>query len=307
MKLLSITGMATVAVLAVALLFPASLPARTQTGSTYNITVIRSGSGVIYRDTVAGFRDSLPLPDVAYTGIDLEADGRQALDEDIVRATDLFVAVGTRAALYLEEHATGKEVLNLLIPEESFASIWDEKDPAWAVVIDQPPDRQVAMVRDILGTGITLGILTGPDKKSTVAAFTQQAQRNGIDVYHETISSVDEASRAIERLLARCDAIYMLPDRVAITPYTAKWLIYLAYQKRIPVFGYSRQLVRAGAVAGIFSDPVDIGSTGAAVAQAILSGHLPQRIRYSNTSIIESNDTVARSLGISITETRREQ
>ncbi|MGE0372659.1 MAG: hypothetical protein AB7Q01_12290, partial [Gammaproteobacteria bacterium] len=100
------------------------------------------------------------------------------------------------------------------------------------------------------------------------------------------------------------DVILAVPDAEALTPNIAKWLLYMAYQKEIPVIGFSKAFVDAGALGAIFTTPEQIGRQAAEIVlRAVLQARdkrdvvwklpPPQYPVYFN---VEINDSVARSL-----------
>ncbi len=93
-----------------------------------------------------------------------------------------------------------------------------------------------------------------------------------------------------------------LYDPVAFKPVTAKWLLYMAYQRGLPVIGFSRAYLKAGAVASVFSTPEQIGrQAGEWLLQWLESGGKdlgdPQYPKYYS---VDFNQPVAESLEIGI-------
>ncbi len=128
------------------------------------------------------------------------------------------------------------------------------------------------------------------------------AERQGLTLNMESVDTRDNAAEAIKRLLRSSDLLLALHDPVALKPVTAKWLLYMAYQRGLPVIGFSRAYLKAGAVASVFSTPEQIGrQAGERLLRWLESGGTdlgdPQYPKYYS---VDFNRPVAESLEIEI-------
>jgi ABC-type uncharacterized transport system substrate-binding protein len=106
----------------------------------------------------------------------------------------------------------------------------------------------------------------------------------------------------IEDLIKDNKALLAVYDSVALNPNISKWLLYLAYQHRVPVIGFSRAYVDAGALAAVYSTPEQIGRQAAEIVYDYIegnSGSLPLQI-YPKYFSLGLNRSVARSIGLSL-------
>jgi ABC-type uncharacterized transport system substrate-binding protein len=103
-------------------------------------------------------------------------------------------------------------------------------------------------------------------------------------------------------LIATADLFIAINDPLALSRENAKWLLYVAYQKQVPVIGFSKTYVKAGAAAAVYSEPEQIARQSAELARdwGSSSGRClpsPSHAKYFNVTI---NHAVSQSLGSSL-------
>ena len=82
----------------------------------------------------------------------------------------------------------------------------------------------------------------------------------------------------------------------------AKWILYLSFQHKVPVIGFSKAYTNAGALASVYSSPEGVGKhAGELISSWLKRGDEgiwePQYPRYYTLS---TNPAVARSLDITL-------
>jgi ABC-type uncharacterized transport system substrate-binding protein len=93
-----------------------------------------------------------------------------------------------------------------------------------------------------------------------------------------------------------------VPDPAVLTPNSAKWLLFTAYQRGVPVLGFSKAYVNAGALGAVYSSPDQIGRQAAEIAARL------ERDAFSNLGpsvyptyfSVALNRSVARSLRLDV-------
>ena len=107
---------------------------------------------------------------------------------------------------------------------------------------------------------------------------------------------------ALEKLLGEVQVLLTLPDSTVVNSKTAKTLILNAYLRRIPIVGYSRAFVKAGALLAVHSTPQELGrQAGEVLARALgpQATRLPLTAHPSYYSV-SVNYQVARALDIDL-------
>lgn len=271
------------------------------------VLVVLSSAGKMYRTVLRGITEVLQT-----RGLESRLDTHirepgaaheAALRRKLSRHPSLIVTIGTRATRSVLEAETDGPILSVLVPERTFLKLAaenDRLDTASAVYLDQPPDRQMALARILLPGARSAGLLLGPGPARRTTQLHAAAERQGLRLNVESPDGQGGAAEAIKKLLRSSDLLLASHDPVAFKPMVAKWMLYMAYQRRLPVIGFSRAYLKAGAVASVFSTPAQIGrQAGERLLQWLESGGSdlgdPQYPRYYS---VDFNQPVAESLEI---------
>jgi ABC-type uncharacterized transport system substrate-binding protein len=260
------------------------------------VEVVLSGSAEIYKGLAESLRASVSAsaPPIA-----LHVRQEPATLED----AELRVGVGMNACRSLAT-AARSPVLCSLVPRAGFRGL--PRTPAGrqvsAIYLDQPVSRQLALARALSPEAERVGLLVGPDLRREAAEIRRSARALGFRADLEDVGNEREATLGIQRLVSSNDLILAAYDSQVLTPTTAKWLLHLGYQRRLPVLGFSRTYLDAGALAAVYSTPQQIGRH---TAEAILDflGNGKGRLgtsafpRYFEVAV---NRGVARALGLDL-------
>jgi len=286
---------------------------------TPRITLLLSGSMDIHLQTLRGFKARLDEYGniTAVLGIknlddDSHADSVNLGESD----PELIIAIGSRATRKLIEADLDTPALSIVTPKVTFNTLLSASETASkrqhsgklaGIVLDQPPSRRMRLARSLLPGPLSVGVLWGPTSKQESAEYHAAAEMAGLELNTAVVDDEMNPIPMIERLIRDNNALLAVYDSIALNPGTAKWLLYLAYQNRIPVIGFSRAYVDAGALAAVYSTPEQIGRQAAEVVHDYIkgnSGRLPAQI-YPKYFSLGLNKSVARSIGLSLPDEDR--
>ena len=226
-------------------------------------------------------------------------------------ADTLNIAIGSRAMIFALKEMPKIPLLVTLVPSNAYEALLQshgratKPDKISAVFPDQPLARQVAFVRLLMPDKRRMGILVGQHSYQYVQPLRRLAPAYGLTLQIGDARE-DRISDAIKRMIAGSDFVLALHDSSLLTPNHAKWLLYMAYQRRIPVIGYSRTYVKAGALAALFSSEEQIAHQVASILSRSglqdagqQAGHIRlPKPEYPNDFSIEVNHSVAYSFAI---------
>ena len=217
---------------------------------------------------------------------------------DSIQDADLFIAVGMKAASALS--ASAQPLLHVLVPRAAFEKLHPESSPLIsAIYLDQPLERQLALVAAALPAAKDIGVLYAAPpaelenlrKLSAAKKFALQEQL--VDHDHPLASALSD-------LLETSEVLFVLPDAVVYSSDTIRNILLETYRKQVPMIGISPSYVRAGALCAVYSTPQQIAHQAAEVIeQFAASGKLPPG-QYPNEFEVSVNTQVARSLGLVI-------
>lgn len=285
-----------------ALLLLALLWVQPAGAESLRVTLIPSHDKPLYQDVIDGIDASIDnLPQLHLETVSL-AQFRQrsaAIDAN----SDLLVPIGIHATDSVIRLPGRTPILATLVPRASYAaSRQASTDPGReinAILLDQPVRRQLLLTRLLLGNSQRIGVPLGPGSRAIDSDLQQAAKALRLPLITTDISSPDKLMRELSHLLDRSDVLLALPDSLIFNRRTLRNILLSTYRRRIPVIGFSRAYVRAGALAAAYSTPRQIGrQTGEALLA--LARHSDHRLpgeappRYFSVDI---NKQVARSFG----------
>ena len=221
------------------------------------------------------------------------------------RRLRLIVTVGTTAARKIYDSGTTLPVLNTLIPRTTYHLLYNNGRPGSiakhsAIYIDQPISRQIRLIRTALPKYKRVGVILGPNSRKYRNDVRLASKANGASLY---LAEVDDEKRLVStlnRLLDSIDILLALPDKHVFNRRTARNILLLTYRQRIPMVGFSKAYVDAGALLAVYSTPQQFGRQVAEVIQRTAQKKqwqlpTPQFPRYFSVAV---NRQVAASLGI---------
>lgn len=221
-----------------------------------------------------------------------------------LRSADVWVSVGTEATRLAMQQARSQAVLAALIPRNSFERLLAKhgtvrpKGGLAAVVLDQPLARQLLFIQHLLPTRKRIGLLAGPEARASLMSNKQLPLAKGLVLETEEVDDDAAVVPAANRLLARSDVLLALPDSLIYSRNNIRPLLLASYRFQRPMIGYSAAFVSAGALAAIYSTPVQIAGQ---VADALITGRKPMPlIQFPVKYSLSYNRQVAESLGINL-------
>lgn len=169
-----------------------------------------------------------------------------------------------------------------------------------AVFLDQPPGRQLNLVRLISPECTRIGVIASTAFDESVRLLEAAARERRLVILRETAASPSGLHQTLLRLLPETDAILALPDPLVFNRSTIHNILLTTYRAQKPLFGFSSSYADAGAIAAVYSTPEQIARQVSDVAIRFLAGSALPPPQYPRTFSISVNATVANSLGIAV-------
>ena len=218
---------------------------------------------------------------------------------------NLTITVGSKAAKAVSAIKTNSPVLCVMLPKRSFQSIMEGVDSQnqsrfSAMFLDQPLLRKFNLIRVALPEYKNVGVILGPATQAKHSEIKRIAAMGNIKLYSKNIQTSDALVNALNEVLDSNDILLTIADPVVVNRNTLHSLFMTSYMKRIPVVGYSRAYVQAGALLAVYSTPVQLGKqAGEILRQIVKSGkQLSSDVYYPKYFSVSVNKRVAKSLGI---------
>lgn len=273
------------------------------------VTLLPSREGGAYQRVIEAIQQQVRQSadkTVSLSTVSLEEYARHSTD--IEQESDLLVSIGMRATDSVARRHGSTPLLATLVPYSGLAASLNKIDAnsasaeprsISAILLDQPVSRPLSLTRLLLGKHKPIGIPLGPDSRRQQLEIERVAARLGLSIEIETIDSPANLMHHLSRLLERSDVLLALPDPAIFNRQSVRHILLSSYRKRVPVIGFSRSYVTAGALAAAYSTPRQIGRQAGEIIVSLHNdvARLPAAFiepRYFSVSI---NGQVARSFG----------
>ena len=280
------------------------LPIRSSARSslyTPQILIIKSGNAAVYNEIADSLQQHLGAhcskSDSNCTRAELHSFVSNAA-KPVYRRYDLVITLGLKARQYAAQQLPDSAIINAMIPREARFKQNTHKKPT--VILDQPLDRSLRLVKLTLPQAQQIGILISRSNQAIVQSAKETAASLGMEIVTGIVDNEAEIGKKLTLLLDQVDVLLTLPDIRVHNRNTVPNILLSAYRKRVPVIGFSAAYVQAGAFAAVYSEPDDIAQHLMELAgDYFKKGKLKPAVIHPKYFSIAINGEVARSLGIS--------
>jgi ABC-type uncharacterized transport system substrate-binding protein len=211
---------------------------------------------------------------------------------------NLYVALGQAAVEAIKK--LDKEIIsiNAYLTLEQYRRL--KLDDQVTILLDQSLDRYLAFCKLLLQSK-SVGLIS--EKKIDLNRRQNRLLENqNFELKQYQIDAENKLLPVLRSLLQQNDVLLMLPRQSIYNRDTLKGVLLTSYRNRIPAISYSPAHVKSGALASIYSSPVDIGRHLAILVNKNLK-NLSQNgpaFEFARFYSIATNPRVARALGINL-------
>ncbi|WP_299182975.1 ABC transporter substrate binding protein [uncultured Neptuniibacter sp.] len=218
-----------------------------------------------------------------------------------------IVAIGSKSGdILFDRIPAEKNLIICFLPRQTYQALLEKyKDhprkldrKVSAIFFDQPYTRQLALTRLVAPKAKKVATALGPHSQKDLKILTEAASKQSIDLTYETLQDDDNPIHKLQPLIRDADLFLSLPDKSVFNRTTAKWILYISFRQRIPLIGFSKKYVEAGAIAAVHSTPEQIGQhTAEFIIDYASNKQLPEP-EYPKYFTVSTNNTAANSLRI---------
>ncbi len=193
---------------------------------------------------------------------------------DAARRAALLIGLGEKAADTLARNAPATPQLHLLISRHAHQT-HSRLPGVSALYMQQPLRRQLRFLRFLFPEYHRLGVLLGPASRHRRRALARAADELGLSLHSIQVDEQRAIGPSLRRLAGRSDILLALPDPLIYNRATLATVLLTSYHEQLPVFGFSAGMVRAGAVAALYSSADELGTEAADMAWRMLHSDIP--------------------------------
>ncbi len=164
------------------------------------------------------------------------------------------------------------------------------------------PAEQVKLIRLIQPSARNIGLPFSDRSRRTAEAVQAEANRSGLRL---TLIRTDRDAfpQAMEELVSRgCDGVLMIPDAQVYNLASVKRVLLWGIRQKKPVYAFSENLVKAGALTAVYSTPADIARQVAALVDRVRTepDFLKSGLQYPDRARRAVNVRTAEVIGLSV-------
>jgi ABC-type uncharacterized transport system substrate-binding protein len=252
------------------------------------ITVLLSEQGGVYQTFSELLHVKLPVSEFALNTV--------SVDDKLV-AADVYIAVGMKAAAALSTR--NAPVLSVLVPKAGYEQLRHARAHHSAIFLDQPMERQVALLLDALPSIRRVGVLYSTPHPELPQLKRLLVERK-VKLHEGAVDDAKDLNDTLETVLNESDALFVLPDPGVYNSRTIRNILLATYRKQIPLIGISQAYVRAGALFALYSTPDQIALQAASILRQYSVSHKLPSSQYPLRFEVSVNRQVARSLDIPV-------
>jgi ABC-type uncharacterized transport system substrate-binding protein len=218
----------------------------------------------------------------------------------ILGKADVIITVGNRLSRQVLKKFGDNAIFSI---NTNPIALPDKQYSQSQLTIKQPVCRQMKLIRNLSENFKTVSVMTGNHKQ------TGELQRCAAAHDLKLLLIHPQPRESLPSLIAKAlqgDIILATPDKEIYNRSTVKSILLSSYRKRIPVIGFSRSFVTAGALAAVHSTPEQIASQIGELVQAyIQTRSFDQKQYYPDNFSVTINQQVSHSLNIKTPDSDR--
>ncbi|MDO6514466.1 MULTISPECIES: ABC transporter substrate-binding protein [unclassified Neptuniibacter] len=175
-----------------------------------------------------------------------------------------------------------------------------KKGTVTAVYLDQPYSRQLALAKLITPDAKSIATALGPHSANDLDLLKAATNLHQLELKYETLQETDNPIHKLQPLIKSADIFLSLPDKSVFNRTTAKWILYISFKQHVPLIGFSKKYVEAGALAAVYSSPADLGKQTAELVNNNANKSILPKPAYPHYFHVSTNPTAAKSLHLTI-------
>jgi len=262
---------------------------------------ILTGSQTGYKTTVSAIQANLTEAQVQVVELPkvLEKNDPQSQVSSLQKAK-LIITVGTQATSLARQYLKDKPLLFCMIP-----NVLDQACASVAgLTTDISPADQIRWVQSVDPALKTLGILYSPRTAKTFASL-QTAAKDRLTVVGVQANKEEFMSAVKDLSDQGAEGVLMLPDVSIYNAANVRGLLVWAIRQKKPVFTFSDNLVKGGALAGQYTEPEDLGLQVVEMVREFLKGQSLEKLGLTYPKQIKTavNERTAELINLNLDET----
>jgi putative tryptophan/tyrosine transport system substrate-binding protein len=267
--------------------------------------VIKSQDLSAYNEVVKGFQDECIRNSITIKAV-YDLKGKMKIGQKTVykirnEKPDIILTIGVLATTIAKEKVKDIPIVFCMVINHERFQLSGLNITGIATEISI--EEQLEGFQTILYPLKNIGVIYDPSKTGNIVESAEtKVKEIGMNLVKYEIDSSEKVSEAMENLIGRIDALWLLPDSTVVTRKSFDLIKSTTLERKIPLLCTSDVFVKAGALAAVFSDYKFVGRQAAQLAGEILSQTDPGSLGIVNPDSFKLavNVDTAEKLGIEL-------
>ncbi|HHT9110291.1 MAG TPA: ABC transporter substrate-binding protein [Candidatus Brocadiaceae bacterium] len=242
-----------------------------------NVIVIRSQDIAAYNEAIEGFTGGCKSNNISIGAVyDLKGDeeeGKKVIQDIKINyhKPKLILAVGILAATIAKKQFTDIPIIYCMVVNHERFDLGGNN--VTGISSEAPIEEQFAIFKKFFGRNKNIGVIFDPTSGSEkiVAEAEQIAQLYDFNLIKAEVTLTNEITPALGKIIDEIDALWIIPDYVVVTRDSLNTILKMTSKKRLPTFGSSSAMVKAGALFSISPDYAYTGLQASQIARILLN------------------------------------
>ncbi len=240
--------------------------------------VIKSQNLSAYNKVAKGFQDECLHNKITIKSV-YGLNGKMKIGQKIVRKVrkekpDIILTIGVLATTVVKNKIKDIPIVFcMVINHERFhLSAPNITGISTEIAIED----QLKEFQSILGSFKNIGVIYDPSKTGNIIKSAEMKMKHlGVNLAKYEISSTKMVPEAMENLIGKIDALWVLPDSTVVTKKSFSLIQATTLEYKIPLLCTSDAFVKAGALASVSPDYDSVGKQAAGLARKVLEQPAP--------------------------------
>jgi len=265
------------------------------------VLIVLSSDSSQFKSAALAAKNMLETSDISSTTTSIS----KLTAAEIRGISGTVIAIGGRASQALAKDLPATTRLYYcMVPSPERLGLTDRSNTA-GISSDSDHSQQIELIRSGSGSIRRIGAFYRSGSASSSRRIKAMSDSIPADMELVTIDldAHNSVSSGIDALLDReIDLVWTTPDPAVYNSAMVKALLMECLQRRVPVFGFSHSLVRAGSVFGVGIEPKTQGSR---IARMIITGAINEH--HSPELTLAINEIVAERINFKLDASLRKQ
>lgn len=214
--------------------------------------------------------------------------------------SSLYIALGQEALIALNKQNVKATVLSAMITSNQWNKFIAENQNSSfsAIFYDPDPVKQLILAKIVSPIVKSVGILLSEDYLLNQNSLNSIANKIGITINLKINRDLNNFYRDYAEISDRSNTLLLLPDKNIYNQNSIPKAILTSYRQGKFIIGYSKGMVRSGAIASTYTSASDYTKDLIETVDEMLENQDIELVRFSKYYSVETNTDVAKSLGL---------